>query len=154
MHVTKCIQWGQQKRVIIYFFRKQEFTEGKKIRFCMMLVCIHKDSLISDSEDVVVKVVCWIFFHLSMPADIICVYVGCGWELGRLYTYVEEDWVAYMGFFGRWEIKVHNGFHIKTFEGNGCLSVQVTEMLCIYCLKALANPSLYASWRERERERF
>lgn len=31
-----------------------------------------------------------------------------------------------------------------TFEEiNGCLPVQVSEMLCIYCLKAISNPSIY-----------
>lgn len=80
-----------------------------------------------------VKVVCCIF---SVPVDV------KGEVMKR-----REEIVTYMCFLlGRWEKKVYYGFHIRTSQRNyGSLALQVTEMLCNYCSKAISNPTISAA---------
>lgn len=68
------------------------------------------------------------------------VKISCGWE------HKGEMEVAYIGLFGeddrkRYIIVFILKWHLTKY--NGGLPVQVTEMLCIYCLKAISNPSTY-----------
>lgn len=53
-----------------------------------------------------------------MPADIICVYVECGWELGKIiYKHMWKKIGLLIWVFLEGERKRYiNGFHIKTFE--------------------------------------
>lgn len=79
-----------------------------------------------------VKAVCWGFSRVLLMLK---------------WSVVGEDrsGVAWMGFLGRWEKRCFMVFiqgHLKEMD---CLAVQVTEMLCIYCLKAISNPSISAS---------